>query len=1098
MWYTNHKQAKRVTISLLIFTFVFSAYGYEESEAFVVDVPTLQHINRGGISEFVIDGFGSTMDLYYPSLPVKTYYYEIPDGAKNFKIELVSITSSMLHEIQAVREVLPPMPANKDKKYVPPIRKTKDFDRYPGEHFRFDGFKVMDGHNILAITVFPVLYYPDSDQIEYTHRYEFSIKYNHPRLMKAKKAKKKATGATEGLAKEIIANIGSGSGPITQDLPAGTSVKYAIITTNALKSALEPLAEWKSAKGIPAEVYTTEDIYANYSGSDNPEKIRNFLIDLENESNLDWILIGGDDADVPARDAFCYDGYAPDGDYLPTDYYYADLTGSYTPYDWDFDNDSIHGEIPDQIDWLPEAYVGRLSTSNLAQMEDMVDNIIGYEKSPFNGSWTTKAILAGGQIRADTDDAYLMNAIKVDFLDNYGYSYDRIYFRNDNFARDYTLTYANFENQLGGGASLVSWSGHGSYTHTTSSDVGGQTFVNTLTDPTLGEKRPVVYASSCNNGGFDQASSLAESIIRDWGIGVVAGSRVTWGCVAWTGPSQPWNQALSYRFTEQMFDKGKYRQGQALYDSKVDYISDFSAFYHPDDSNSSRKDLYAFNLLGDPELNVWTEAPLSININHTQFFDTNKNNTVDVQVLYSSNSSPVAGVTVCVQNGADVYETGTTDGSGEITFSPVNSAYSDPITVTALKHNIVPAQGNMTVRGVNVTLLDPIDDEYINPSQINFTYQVNSSYNISECRLIVNGASVDSDNSVAMNTNQTLTWTSITGGLINWGVECTNLNSASNTVSTEQISIILMTEYEGSSTNLSEVDIENITNLIVEKTDYGVINFSEPINLSGGADLDTYIIIEENKISVNSHLLPGLNKSAILTIRNITFPNPVIFRDGILCTDCVILQEGSDFITFNVSHFTTYSVVGSTVEEIRTGTLNPPTAGNDSGYGGNVTQINLSSNVSTNRWQGYFGNVSGSLSFGYGPDIFYNFGPANEVAVYATQNYSFNFLAAEAAAAADIDSVWGYGAGNDQAQDVFTGATTNISGVVAPSVELNPPGQNLNSTILDDSGTNDKSYFAFGALVQKGASCFDGTQCDYELMVPADGLETYYFFLELS
>ena len=72
------------------------------------------------------------------------------------------------------------------------------------------------------------------------------------------------------------------------------------------------------------------------------------------------------------------------------------------------------------------------------------------------------------------------------------------------------------------------------------------------------------------------------------------------------------------------------------------------------------------------------------------------------------------------------------------------------------------------------------------------------------------------------------------------------------------------------------------------------------------------------------------------------------------------------------------------------------------------------------------------------------------------------------------------------------------AGVVAPSVELNPTGQNLNSTLLDNGNNGDKQSYAFGAIVQAGATCFDAKVCDYELLVPADGQETYYFFADIG
>ena len=37
------------------------------------------------------------------------------------------------------------------------------------------------------------------------------------------------------------------------------------------------------------------------------------------------------------------------------------------------------------------------------------------------------------------------------------------------------------------------------------------------------------------------------------------------------------------------------------------------------------------------------------------------------------------------------------------------------------------------------------------------------------------------------------------------------------------------------------MDVSNITNFVLEIPDYGMINFTESVNLSGGADIDNYV-----------------------------------------------------------------------------------------------------------------------------------------------------------------------------------------------------------------------------------------------------------------
>jgi hypothetical protein len=114
-----------------------------------------------------------------------------------------------------------------------------------------------------------------------------------------------------------------------------------------------------------------------------------------------------------------------------------------------------------------------------------------------------------------------------------------------------------------------------------------------------------------------------------------------------------------------------------------------------------------------------------------------------------------------------------------------------------------------------------------------------------------------------------------------------------------------------SGTNLSQVNLSNITNLVLERS-YGKINFSENINLfsAGAGDLDAYINISQNYISVDSATIPELNKSATLTLYNLAFTNPRVLKDGAVCPDsiCTMLSYSGGNFTFTVTRFSTYSI----------------------------------------------------------------------------------------------------------------------------------------------------------------------------------------------
>jgi len=1064
------------------------------TETVDIVVPELEYWNEGNEYNFRIDGYGSTGEAFLPKLPSRIVFYEIPVDATSVSVELSSYESTIMTNIEEVEEAIHPMPYTPDSNYTVPERSEHGLNEWPEEVFRYTGVKNLNGRRLVSIQITPVQYFFNTHEAEVVTEYNFRISYDLPpsALWTFSQGD---SGAIEDLASEIIENHGQAilTSGLKTSLAQGVDVKYAIITSSTFESILQELADWKSQKGVPAKIYNTTWIYANYTGYDNAEKIRNLLVDLETQYDLDYVVLAGDVDDVPTRSTWIADG---SDTRVPSDYYFADLEGNYSPYDWDMDNDSVFGETGDNIDWMPEVYVGRLSAANSGQMQTLVDNIIDYEKTPSGGSWSNKAITAGGEADASTDDALLMKFIIDDFL-NSTMTYERINYLT-NYPRDYSLTYANFQSRVGTGTSLINWAGHGNYYLAVPKN-GVSAFVSTSTNPSNNAKRPVVYANSCSTGGFDQTTCLGEDIIRNWGIAFIGGSRVTWYNPGWNDPNDPYNSAHTYRFNEQLIGNNKYNIGQALYDSKVDYIQDFDPFsYDPGTGMhyASRKNLLAYNLLGDPELNIWTAEPPSLSVTHDAEFMINSTNSFIVNV--TDNGSFVENATVTITNGVDVYETALTDSGGSVTFNAVAPNSGEPIKVTAVKQNYVPAQGDINATDISVIPLGPMDQEFLNPTYINFTYIVNSSYDIQWCKLYMNGIVRETDTNITVNVSQLIQWNLPVGGVYSWYIKCRTPSDIETSSAIQSIGVIEMENFDGNSTDLESEDLENITNLIIEKSQYGMINFTDTINLSGGANLDSYVSFDINRIEVRSDYVPELNKPAILTIRGISYHNPVIMRNDYPCGTCNILEVGADYVTFSVMEFSVYSVTGSLIDIIRTGTLNTTTEGNATAQGGNMTNVNLTTMVSTDRWQGFYGNATGTLQFGYGNYVFYAFSGSQEIAVYGSRNYSFDFDYMENATAADVDAVWNYSSGNDQAVDVFTGALTNISGVLAPSVELNPSGQNLNSTILDMGANYSKGSYAFGAIIQPAATCFDGTLCDFELLVPADGQEIYYLFLEVS
>jgi len=126
-------------------------------------------------------------------------------------------------------------------------------------------------------------------------------------------------------------------------------------------------------------------------------------------------------------------------------------------------------------------------------------------------------------------------------------------------------------------------------------------------------------------------------------------------------------------------------------------------------------------------------------------------------------------------------------------------------------------------------------------------------------------------------------------------------------------------DYKGDSTdfyNFSYYDLQNLSDIILEHIHSGKIMFLEEINLTddadfgdGVVDIDQYVNISFNRIDVDSDNIPNFDKPATLFFYNLTFDNPRITRDGVVCPSaiCVKNSYSDGTLSFNVTHFTSYS-----------------------------------------------------------------------------------------------------------------------------------------------------------------------------------------------
>ncbi len=422
------------------------------------------------------------------------------------------------------------------------------------------------------------------------------------------------------------------------DLWYNPKIEMLIISPNNTDfiNALKPLMNWKNEKGVKTVILSN---FSLYEGIDDAEKIRNMIKSYYEKENIRWVLLAGDAGsgsdEIPIRMV-----YNPDvkrwaepqresvgGEYYkPTDFYYADLTGS-----WDSDGDGDWGEAPqdnlyglDEISWIPEVYVGRFPANDANELEIMVNKTLKYESNPEIGNWMNKMLLAGAisGLSPLEDEAVLTTYIWSNYALN-EMEFTHLHITTSPFDppvppapnRQEGLTGTNILAEMNLGYSTVIIASHGIYTNF--QDISGIKIftASQADDDVINTNMPfLLYGDACTTSSYDfNDNSIGEILIKKsnaGAIGFIGELRVTWYFEN-DENLEKLNRGNAKLFWKEFFLNKKFQQGKALYDSKVAYIN---SDYFTKGSGSTaydfeRKNILTYNLLGDPEVDIYTNKP---------------------------------------------------------------------------------------------------------------------------------------------------------------------------------------------------------------------------------------------------------------------------------------------------------------------------------------------------------------------------------------------------------------------------------------------------------------------------------------------------------
>ena len=505
---------------------------------------------------------------------------------------------------------------------------------YPSQNVLYNGEQEIEGYKVLSFTIIPFKYFTSNHYLYLYNSLSLSVTTAHV----------DSTSNNHSLLnKPFVRALAYNGNDI--DLLYGDAdpqprpdYEYLIITNNYLKPAFQPLADWKTIKGVRTHILTMEEINSGwvYSAPTAVERIRNAIIDHDSGTykGIKYLLLAGDKDIVPSLDCWIKCG-KDTATITPSDMYYSSFHTI-----WDKNYDGVLGDSIDDFSLNPTLAVTRIPVTTIGEADAFVQRIIQYEQTPDTSNWTNSILMCGfrlsddypfvfkndnGTIKSDTqkfgDDTYT-NAIegywggqRVRFYDTYSDVGDSLHLFNS----------YNLGTEIAKNYTFLNVDTHGNIPYWCLDKISNSPYApedkylaSTAYNSTIPIKS-VIVTVSCLTNAFD---STEKCLSKGFMCNPHGG-----GALAYLGSSRNGLYNLlgygsftfnSY-FYRNLFRHPTKKFGEIVRLTKQSII-DLISEQNRHNRACFGKDAYwylclSINPLGDPEMPIFTETPLSIEPN---------------------------------------------------------------------------------------------------------------------------------------------------------------------------------------------------------------------------------------------------------------------------------------------------------------------------------------------------------------------------------------------------------------------------------------------------------------------------------------------------
>ncbi len=635
----------------------------------------LSVIQARGFGQIRMEGcfsFGKPGD---PALLAKPIFISLPQGEEAVSI-VATVTESVIVATSIVPQPLqPPAILPMPGKYVPKPAFVEPNPAvyhgsaaYPPSLVQGLRSGYIGGSPVAAAAVVPMRWRPGNKTLVFYTRIELHVATR----ASGKQAERPSIISPVGLAyRDSLRSWLGLPAPIWLPELSRDALDYLIVCARDCSTAYAELAEWKTRKGLKTQIITMEKVESTYPGPDEQAKIRACILDHYENQGVWCVLLGNDSEHMLTRKVWAMDceaGFYPDENEIRADLYFSDLDGSR-----DADSDGTYGEISDLVDMFPDVLVGRLPADNPIQAQGMVEKSLVYERTA-PADYHDKTLFFAEVLWSDP---YTDGGIAKDMIDSLCFpsSLDPIEKQYQSLGNE---SPASVLAALNEGRNLANHAGHAnSYMMGCGTGYISDSDMDDLSNTS---RYTVMYSIGCWPAALE-LDCIAEHFLQNGsggGVAFVGNCRYGWGSPG--NPGFGYSDLYDTEFWRNALTFDGCTTGRALAQTKITFIP-FSQ-----EENVYRWDQYQVNLLGEPDLPIWSDQPIVPVVAYPEELFMGEQ---VCRISVEAETGPIKDALVCLCQTGGIYTRAFSDESGTASFSLALESAS-PVDLTVSGHNLRP------------------------------------------------------------------------------------------------------------------------------------------------------------------------------------------------------------------------------------------------------------------------------------------------------------------------------------------------------------------------------------------------------------------------